>query len=166
MTISSPGPGPPAASSTRHDRPHPFSRAQPNGLPAYRPLQGSDHRLRHRGKVSVDCATCGWTTPTPKEDTSSWTPSSRTFTGWATIGATVSSSRHDYFEEDYRQAVGSSKGGPMCASCLPRSSRPTGATSASPPPLPTGTVPLRRAWTSSGVCAPRGVPQRRHDPPC
>ena len=65
----------------------------------------------------------------------------------------------DYFEEDYRQAVGLIKRAlPMCASCLPRSSVPTGETSAFLPRLPTGTVPWRRAWICSPGCGQGSSP--------
>ena len=59
----------------------------------------------------------------------------------------------DYFEEDYRQAVGLiKKDWPMCVSCLPRSSVPTGATSAYRRPLPIETGLLRRVSISLPGC--------------
>ena len=65
----------------------------------------------------------------------------------------------DYFEEDYRQAVGLIKRAwPTCASSAPRSSRNTAAPSACPPRVPTGIVPLRRAWTCSPVCGQGSSP--------
>ena len=49
----------------------------------------------------------------------------------------------DYFEEDYRQAVGSSKGLAYVCQLTPGGVQGTGATSVCPPP-PTGTGPLRK----------------------
>ena len=57
-----------------------------------------------------------------------------------------------------RRWASSKRALPMCASCLPRSSVPTGETSAFPPHLPTGTVPWRRVWICSPGCGQGSSP--------
>ena len=147
-----------------NDRPHPFP-AGAQRLSAHRTLQGADHRLRHRRAVRRPVQPAhGRHQPHQGGRASLWTPSSRTSTGWASTGATGSSTARDYFEKDYESGGGAHQEGPGL--CLRADAGGvqghTAATSASPPCPPTGTGPSRRAWTCSSGCEhgefPEGKP--------
>ena len=65
----------------------------------------------------------------------------------------------DYFEEDYRQAeLLIKKGLAYVCQLTPEEFKANRGDIGIPPSPPTGTVPLRRAWTCSGACAPGSSP--------
>ena len=85
--------------------PHPFP-AGAQRLPAHRPLQGADHRLRHCREVRRPVQPAnGRHQPHQGGRRSLWRPSRRTSTGWALTGATASSTAPTTLRRTTRQAV-------------------------------------------------------------